>query len=103
MYVPKTRKLSSTPSSRKTFTIRVVRDTDDFAFNVKFEVSSFPCGRIKLIARSAGLIITGDKNNLFKDITFDSIRSLYTCSGFSVLTPPGVVYAFCGRNSRRIW
>ena len=103
MYIPKTHKLSSVPFSRKTFTIRIIRAEDDFAFNVKFEVSTFPCGRIRLIARTAGLIITGDKNNFFKDITFDSIRSLYTCPGFSVITPPGVVYAFCGRNPRRIW
>lgn len=101
MYVPKTTNFSSVPISHKAFNIFVMCEGSKFILRV--EVSSFPCGRIRLIARTAGLIVTGDTKNVFKDITFDSIRSLYTCPGFSVLTPPGVVYAFCGRNPRPIW
>lgn len=97
MYVPKTHKLSTVPFSRNTIVIRVVRDEDDFTFNVKLEISSFPCGRVRLIARTAGLIVTGDMSNVFKDITFDSVRSLYHVPGVRVLTNPLVVYAACGR------
>lgn len=98
MYIPKTHKLSTVPFSRNTLVIRVVRDEDDFAFNVELELSTFPCGRVRIIARTAGLILTGDMSNVFKDITFDSVRSLYRMPGVRVLTNPLVVYAACGKQ-----
>ena len=98
MYVPKTHKLSTVPFSRDTIVVRVVRDEDDFAFNVKLELSTFPCGRVRIIARAAGLIVTGDMSNVFKDITFDSVKSLYNVPGVRVLTHPDVVYAACGKR-----
>lgn len=99
MYIPKTHKLSTVPFSRNTLVIRVVLDEDNFAFNVKLELSAFPCGRVRIIARTAGLIVTGNMSNVFKDITFDSVRSLYHMPGVRVLTSPEVVYAACGKRS----
>ena len=65
MYIPRTRNLSTVPFSHNTIVIRVVRDEDDFTFNVKLELSAFPCGRVRIIARTAGLIVTGDMSNVF--------------------------------------
>lgn len=100
MYVPKKYE-SSVPFAHKFLNVLVMCGGSKFALGV--EVSPFPCGRVRLIARSAGFIVTGNMSNIFKDITFDSIRSLYTCPGFSVLTPPDVVYSACGRRFRRVW
>lgn len=100
MYVPKTTYFSSVPSSSKAFDIFVMCERSKYVLRV--EVSSFPCGRIRLIARNAGFILTGNENNCLKDVTFDSVRSLYACPGCTVLTSPDVVYAFCGRKPRLI-
>lgn len=99
MYVPRTHKLSTVPFSRNTLVVRVVRDEDDYAFNLNLELSAFPCGRVRIIARTAGLIVTGEMSNAFKDITFDSVRSLYRVPGVRVLTAPEVIYSACGKRS----
>ena len=97
MYVPKHSYLSAyVPNDVKS--IVVVAQSEHFPGNlhIKLEVKTYPCGRIKLVARFAGAQITGDLTHTFKHITFDSVKSLYTVPGLRVLTDPVVVYRFCG-------